>query len=180
MMTKTEIEKFLSGAYSKADYEFLFKKASIDQPFFNTIFEMASEQPDHVSWRLLWILDHATEKSNRFIFPILDQLYQSVLKTTNESFIRQAMKLILRCPVVEDFAGELLERSVVWMTDPKLKISSQVMGLEFFYRVCQIYPEMKPELLAHIENIAEWATSAGYKHRLKEIGKQLQKKAYPE
>jgi hypothetical protein len=173
-MNISEIEDFLAGAYSKADYEILFKKATDDEAFFKTIWEMASQQPDHQSWRLLWILDHATEKSNRFIFPILEQLYQRVLKTTNESFIRQSMKLILRCPVNEDYAGELLERCVGWMTDPKLKISSQCMGLEFFYRVCKLYPEMKPELLAHIESIEEWATSAGYKHQLKEIRKQLQ------
>ncbi|HPR60185.1 MAG TPA: hypothetical protein PLF35_04520 [Prolixibacteraceae bacterium] len=174
-MTKKEIDQFLTSAYSKAEYELMFEKARTDRQVFDTVWEMATERPDHQSWRLLWILDHATEKSNQFIFPILGQLYARLLKTNNESFIRQGMKLVLRCPIDEDFAGELLERCIVWMTDPKKKISSQCMGLEFFYRVCQIYPEMKSELLAYIENISEWAVSAGYKHRLKEIRKNLDK-----
>lgn len=175
-MTKNDIDQFLKSAYSKSDYEFIFNRARTDKQVFDNVWQMAYERPDNESWRLLWILDHATEKDNRFIFPILDQLYQRLLKTNNESFIRQGMKLVLRCPVKEEYAGELLERCIVWMNDPKNKISSQAMGLEFFYRVCQIYPEMTPELLAYIDNIQEWAGSPGYKHYLKKVRKKLTKK----
>lgn len=175
-MTKAEIDNFLKSAYSKAEYELMFQKARNEELIFNLIWEMVMERADNQSWRLLWILDHATEKSNRFIFPILDKLYQQLLITNNESFIREGMKLILRCPINEEYAGKLLKRCIGWMNDRKKKMSSQTMGLEFFYRICLLYPEMIPELLAHIDNISEWATSAGYLHRLKIIRNQLEKK----
>ena len=92
----------------------------------------------------------------------------------NESCIRQGMKLILRCPVREEFAGELLNRCVEWMNDPKAKISSQCLGLEFFYSTAQLYPEMAPELLAYIDDIMERSPSAGYKLRLKKIRSEFE------
>jgi len=173
-MTKEEIVQMLEAVYSKADYEFLFKRATNDPEFFNSVWDIARELPDEDSWRYLWILDHATEKNNSNLFPILDDLYKMVLKTTNESVIRQTMKLILRCPVDEEYAGELLNRCVEWMNDPKAKISSQCLGLEFFFKTCQIYPEMAPELLAYIDDIIERSPSAGYKVRLRQIRSQLQ------
>jgi len=173
-MNQDELKEFLDAAYSKADYDYLFLKATKEQDFFMTVWELAIQQPDSKAWRLLWILDHATEKRNDFIFPILDELYRRILKTKDESFIRQVMKLILRCPVNEDFAGELLEKCVEWMNDPKAKISSQCLGLEFFYKTCLLYPEMAPELIAHIDDILERTPSAGYKVRLKQIRSQFQ------
>jgi hypothetical protein len=173
MTTRNEIELMLESVYSKADYEFLFKKAETNPEFFYMVWDIASEKPDDQSWRYLWILDHATEKNNTHLFPILDGLYKIVLKTNNESVIRQTMKLILRCPICEDYAGELLDRCVKWMNDPKAKISSQCLGLEFFFKTCQLYPEMASELLAHIDDIMERTPSAGYKVRLRQIRNQL-------
>lgn len=168
-----EVEQLLNSIYSKAEYDVLFDEASKDQQFFNQLWEIIQQKPDEQAWRIMWILDHATEKKNDFILPILDEVYKRVLKTKNESVIRQSMKLILRCPVNEDYAGELLERCIEWMNDPKAKVSSQGLGLEFFFRVCQIYPEMKPELLAHIDEMMERSPSAGMKVRLREIRGQL-------
>jgi hypothetical protein len=172
-MKKEEVIKMLESVYSKSDYEFLFKKAETDPEFFNLVWDIAREMPEEQSWRYLWILDHATEKDNTNLVPFLEDLYKMVLKTDNESVIRQTMKLILRCPVNEDYAGELLDRCVKWMNDPKAKISSQCLGLEFFYQCTCLYPEMTPELLAHIDDIMERTTSAGYKVRLKQIMAQL-------
>jgi hypothetical protein len=175
-MNTKELKNFLDNAYSKQEYDYLFEKATNDQDFFMTTWALAKSLPDEKAWRVLWILDHATEKQNSFIFPILDEVYRCAVKTKNESMVRQTMKLILRCPVNEEYAGELLERCVEWMNDPKAKISSQCLGLEFFYKTCLLYPEMAPELLAYINDIIERSPSAGYKLRLKQIRSQLQSK----
>lgn len=172
-MTESELETFLANAYSRDDYEYLFGKARKDQDFFNMVWRMSCQQPFERSWRLLWILDHATEKSNTFIFPILEELYQMVLITQNESYIRQGMKLILRCPVLDDYVSPMLERCVVWMNDQKAKVSSQGMGIEFFYKVCKLYPELSSELMVYINDILERSPSAGIKVRLKKIVREF-------
>ncbi len=168
-MTNNELEAILASAYSRSDYDFLFQKAEREQDFFNTVWSLSKEKPFGRSWRLLWILDHATEKNNAFIFPILDELYRLVLETDHESYIRLAMKLILRCPLNEQYLSQLLDRSIEWMNNPKSKISNQALGLEFFYQVCLIYPEMTPELLAYIDDLFDRNPSAGYRVRLKQI-----------
>lgn len=172
--TRQGVEQILSNIYSKAEYDVLFEEAATNQRFFNLLWEIIQEKPDKEAWRIMWILDHATEKKNDFIFPILDEVYERILNTKNESVIRQSMKLILRCPVNEDYAGELLDRCIGWMNDPKAKISSQALGLEFFYQVCLLYPEMAPELLAHVDAMMERSPSAGFKIRLREIRKKLE------
>jgi hypothetical protein len=174
-MTANELEAILASAYLRSDYDFLFRKAEREQDFFNLVWSLSKEKPFDSSWRLLWILDHATEKNSDFILPILDELYELVLETENESYIRQAMKLILRCRIREHYATQLLERCIQWMTNPKAKISSQALGLEFFYQVCSLYPEMAPELLAYIEDIMDRNPSAGYRIRLLQIRQSLEK-----
>jgi hypothetical protein len=172
-MTKEEVMQLFETAYSKVEYKILFKKAETETDFFFLVWSIAREMPDEQAWRYLWILDHATEKSNSNLLPILDDLYSRILKTTHESMIRQTMKLILRCPINEDFAAELLDRCLTWMTDRRAKISSQCLGLEFFFKTCNLYPEMAPELLAYIDDILQYAPSAGYKFRLNQIRRQL-------
>jgi hypothetical protein len=172
-MNREEVIEMLEAVYSKADYDFLFKKAEADPEFFSLVWNISCELPDEEAWRYLWILDHATEKNNFYLQGILDDLYKRVIKSDNESVIRQVMKLILRCQVKEEYVGELLDRCIKWMNDPKAKISSQCLGLEFFYRTCLLYPEMSPELLAYIEDILERKPSAGYQVRLKQIRSQL-------
>jgi hypothetical protein len=168
-MNREMVDDFLASNYSKTEYELMFQRTEENQELFNLLWTMAGEQKQNRSWRLLWILDHASEKKNDFILPILDEVYQLILQTTNESYIRHGMKLILRCPVKEEYASALLDCCVKWMNNPKAKISSQVYGLEFFYKTCELYPEMAPELLAYIEDILERNPSAGYRVRLNQI-----------
>lgn len=173
--TKKEIELLLTSLYSKSDYDVMFVRASKDQELFLLMWEIINEMDEKDSWRIMWILDHATKKDNTFIFDILDELYVKVMNTNNESFLRIGMNLIMRCPINEDFAGEMLDKCVVWMHETKKKMSTQVMGLEFFYRVCLLYPEMKPELLAHMDDIsARNPASAGLRVRLRDIRKKLE------
>lgn len=172
-MTRKEIEDLLQSIYSKADYDVMFERAAASEELFHLLWEIIKEKPEKESWRMMWILDHASEKKNDFLLPIRDEIYERIMQTDNESFIRHAMKLILRCPINEDYAGELLDRCIGWMNDPKKKISSQGLGLEFFFKVVQLYPEMAPELLAHIDDILERNPSAGFWVRLKQIKSQL-------
>lgn len=173
-MTREEVLALLESVYSKADYDYLFLKAETEIDFFNLIWDISKERPYNKSWRLLWILDHATRKKNDFIIPILDDLYKLLLATDNESYIRQSMLLILRCPLNEDYITELLERSIAWMNDPKGKVSTQALGLEFFYQVCKLYPEMSPELISNIDDLLDRKPSAGMKIRLKKIKQDLE------
>lgn len=173
---KEKIHQLLKDLYFKEDYEFLTEQAKANQDIFNFIYDFQKSIPEKDRWRVLWILDHASEEHFELIVPILDDLYAVALKTTNESIIRQTMKLILRQSVNEKYAGELLERCVEWMLNPKAKISSQVLGLEFFFQVTKIYPELSTELLTYIDQILEETPSAGYKNRLLKIRKQLLKK----
>jgi hypothetical protein len=175
-MTDSDLDVLLESAYLRGDYEYLFRKAENEQDFFNLIWRLSCERPFEKSWRLLWVLDHATEKRNEFIFPILDELYRMVLKTQNESYIRQGMKLLLRCPIKEEFASDLLEKCIEWMNNPKAKISSQVYGLEFFFRMCLVYPEMSPELIAYIDDMIEREPSAGFRVRLRKAKEALENK----
>lgn len=174
-ITRKEIEDLLASVYSKADYDVMFERASNDQALFLMLWEIIKDMPAKDSWRVLWILDHATKKDNRFIFLILEELYQRVMNESHEGFLRIGLSLILRCPINEDYAGEMLDKCVQWMNDPKRKIATQAMALEFFYQVCLIYPEMSPELLAYMDEMSEREPSAGLRVRIREIRKNLDK-----
>ena len=173
LTTTEKINQQLKDLYFKQDYEYLTQQARMNQEVFNHIYHYHKTLPEKDQWRLLWILDHASEDQFELITPVLEDLYSVALKTQNESNIRQSMKLILRQPILEEYAGELLERCIEWMLNPKAKISSQVLGLEFFYQVTLIYPELSVELNTYIEQVLEESPSMGYKNRLQKIRKKL-------
>ncbi|MDA3817763.1 MAG: hypothetical protein PF486_10330 [Prolixibacteraceae bacterium] len=172
-MSPQDIDDFLENAYLKAEYELMFQKAEHDRDLFMTLWKHVRQNPKGKTWRLLWILEHATEKDNTFITPILDELYDLVLQTENDSYLRIGLKMIMRCPINEDYAGALLDKCIEWINNSKMKVGTRAMGLEFFFRICMLYPEMAPELLAIIDEHMERSPSAGLKSRMQQIRKQL-------
>ena len=172
-MKTYDIEKFLDEAYFKAEYELMFQKTTNNRELFLALWNIVKEKPKGKTWRLLWIMEHATEKDNTLIFEILNDLHELVLKRDNDSYRRIGLKMILRCPLQEELTGPLLDKCIEWINNPKVKVGTRALAFEYFSRTCQLYPEMAPELLAIIDEQMERTPSAGLKSRMQQIRKQL-------
>lgn len=172
-ITDEKLLQLIKDARFKGDFEWIFKKAREENKFFMQVWNLAIRKTEVPAWRLLWIMDHATEKSNDFLQPILNDLYKYVLESDDESNIRLGTKLILRCQLVDEYIPPMLEKSIEMMTAPKSQVSNQVQSLEFFLQVCRIYPDMSTELIAYIEEALSHKPSTGYKYRLLKAKKEL-------
>jgi hypothetical protein len=173
-MIDTGIQLVIESNYQRNEFELLIQKATADQAFCMALWDIAKQHKGQKIWRYLWMIDRATERNPQWIEPIVDDVYQLLLFTKNESVIRHTMKLVLRCPLNEEHITTLLDKSIAWMNNPAAKISSQVLGLEYFRRVCKLYPEMCPELLSLVEHILERGEiSSGYKNRLRKVWAEL-------
>lgn len=167
------IQTIIEEGVSKRTLNYLVAETKKDQKLFNWLWKFGKDESYKQNWRCLWIIDNVTEKDNAPLKPILDEIYQLLIFTENESLVRFALKFILRFDLIEEYIPTLLDKSTAWMCNPKAKISSQVLGLEYFRRVCILYPEMKPELHATIEDQLERSPSAGYKNRLLRVKKEF-------
>jgi hypothetical protein len=172
-MKAQDIDKFLDEAYFKAEYELMFQKTAGNRELFLTLWNIIKENPKGKTWRLLWIMEHATEKDNSLIFEILDELHDLVLNTNNDSYRRIGLKMTLRCPLQEGHIGLMLDKCIEWINNPKVKVGTRALAFEYFSRTCQRYPEMAPEMIAIIDEQMERSPSAGLKSRMKQIKKQL-------
>lgn len=172
-MNAKDIETFLEETYFKAEYELMFQKTTGNRELFLSLWNFVKENPKGKTWRLLWIMEHATEKDNSLIFEILDELHELALKTNNDSYRRIGLKMILRCPLHEEYAGLMLDKCIEWINNPKVKVGTRALAFEYFSRTCQQYPEMAPEMLAIIDEQMERSPSAGLKSRMMQIRKQL-------
>jgi len=173
-MISSDIQTVIESNYLRNEFELLIQKATADRAFCMALWDVAKQHKGQKIWRYLWMIDRATERNPQWIEPIVEEVYQLLLHTKNESVIRHTMKLILRCKLKEEHMTELLDKCIVWMNNPAAKISSQVLGLEYFWRVCKLYPEMNQELLSLVEHILERGEiSAGYKNRLRKIHERL-------
>lgn len=172
-MTVSEFQSIIEQRFSKQILNYLVQETAKNPELFRRVWELGKDKNFKQSWRCLWIIDCLTEKNQTYIVPILDEIYQLLLTTNNESTIRFTMKFILRCDLKEEHIPILLDKSIAWMNNPKSKVSSQVLGLEYFRRVCLLYPEMKQELRVIIEDQLERSPSAGYKNRLIRVWKEF-------
>jgi hypothetical protein len=71
-----------------------------------------------------------------------------------------------------EYAGLMLDKCIEWIINPKVKVGTRALAFEYFYRTCQLYPEMAPEMLAIIDEQMERSPSAGLKSRMKQIRKK--------
>ncbi len=161
------------GATSSSVSEALGKEALKNEETFFLLKEIVEERTQPQAWKAAWALDKATEERPEKIDLILPWIYDFLLIEAHDSSVRHLMKLLLRRPLIEDKAGLLLDKAIVWVNNDKASVSKRVYGIELMYRVCLLYPDFKYELRSIIDDNLEKGGQAGFLNRLGKLRDKL-------
>lgn len=172
-MTKQELKEQLKIIRSKEETEAWANDVSNNETLFLKLWEIVKEEAHPSAWRAFWVMDKTTTKDHALIMTILEELYELMMNTANEAYIRHGMKMIFRCPIDEDLALPLLDQSLLWLNNQHAKMSTRGCSLLLFFEIYKIYPDLKPELVGILEDQREKQPSPGVLSIIKRIEKAL-------
>ena len=172
-MDRKELEQILRDIYSKEGIYELADRASKDQAIFLHLWEITKEMPFHKAWRASWVMDHATDKDVRFLYDIIDEVYELFPGLNNESLIRHFLKFLLKCPINVDLGLPVLDKCLEILNNPKAKVAGRGWSLQYFFEFTKVYPDMKYELLGVIDDLHDKEPSAGMKVFMRRIADEV-------
>lgn len=141
---------------------------------FDELFPYIYSSNQRLAWRTGWILCHLQEKAPHFFDNKLEEIVKH-LHITPYHGVRRSLLIIIFNSKYEEFSVEFINQCFEWMLSPKQDPAIQVYCMYCLHKVCMIYPDFKPELIACLENIEPFDYSKGFNAaRIKTLAK-LQK-----
>lgn len=128
------------------------------------------------AWRAAWALAHLNEQAPGMLVGLSHDVQQLFLSTSSYSIKRELLKVLRSQPLPDgDVGGELLDVCFTLSQSGVAPVGLRMYALDMVYRFCVVYPELKPELVAVLEDIVAEPPSVGIKGWAKRLLQQLAK-----
>jgi hypothetical protein len=147
-----------------------------DNPvYFKKLMDLAFSGKNKVSMRASRAAIFCVEKHPHLIVPYLNKIIK--LLPDDESVRKNFMKILAETPLdfTEDQLGILVDSCFEMLLNDKFSIANKVYSMELLYKISEIEPGLKIELISAIEEQIPKGSSG-----IKAIGKGLLKKLYRE
>ncbi len=143
---------------------------------FGELFHIFSGNTEPASRRAAWALDIVSEKNPALILPYLDQIVELLPLFRHDGLKRHSLRMLSRSPLPsESHLGNLINLCFTMLISPGEAVCAKVFSMEILYRISQIEPDLKKELVDSIEWRLNEGTP-GFKNR----GQKIVKKIYSE
>ena len=140
---------------SKELADLMVKKIGNSQELLDEIMELVYRDEYPVSMRAGWVAFMVIEKHPELGKNHLKTLIRVLPKTKVDGVKRSALKILVATPyqLDEDSLGELADTAFSLAEDPKQAIAVRAFSLDILLKILNVYPEIKPELIAVMESI---------------------------
>jgi len=144
---------------------------------FKNVLDLALEDNGVFAMRAARALNLAAVKRPELVRPYLNDIAKKLPTFKTGGVKRCLLKTISErsFDYSDDTMGLLVNTCFDWVNDPSEEVAIKVYALEVLYRISQFYPDIKPELIASIENLMPEASSG-----IRVRGKMYLKKLYKE
>ena len=154
---------------------FLISEISSSAELLEMLTDIALHSEHPKSWRAAWLLDKIHDNNKEAILPYINLFIEKLKSERNEGKKRHLLKLVSINRIPEDQQGFLLEFCIRIFSSQKEAIAVRVHAMQVLYEISNAEPELKPEILAIIEQVLAENTSAGLKSRGSKIECRLRK-----
>ncbi len=141
---------------------------------FEIIYNLIFDTEVMIAWRAAWACQKISEKKPKwFTDKHFDELAKLTISTAHGGLLRGCLstlyKLSLPKQIPVDFINACFER----MVSPKSPIAVQALSMKMLFSISEKEPDIKPELIAYLENIDFEFYSPGFNSTRKNIIKKL-------
>jgi hypothetical protein len=114
--------------------------------------------------RAAWALGVLGRKFPDCIGPYHEQLVDKLSHSTHDAQVRNILRIYADIAIPETIEGELYEKCFSFLADTKNPIAIRCFSMTVMERVADKYPDLRPELVAEIEEHLPYGSS-GFKNR---------------
>lgn len=141
---------------------------------FDIIYNLIFDAEVKVAWRAAWACQKISEKQPKwFTDKHFDELAKLTISTTHGGLQRGCLSTLNNLDLPEQIPVDFLNACFEWMVSPKSPIAVQALSMKMLYSICEKEPDLKPELIAYLENIDFECYSPGFNSTRRNIIKKL-------
>jgi len=141
---------------------------------FKTLLQLALHEKDPVAWRACWVLDGSDELKPGLARRHISKIVKALPALESKGTLRSLLRLLSRYEIPEEEQGLLIDLCFSYMISELYPVAVKVHAMQIIYRHVLLYPELKDELVAVIEDQID-NNSVGFLSRGRRLIKQMEK-----
>lgn len=142
------------GAYSEGEALAIYKAIKTDNDFIGFARAFVHDDDYRVARNALWGLTKATDQELEQLQPMLQELIDLAMATSNSSVRRLSLNVAYRLRMTEDdLRTDFLDFCLEHMADVNEYPGIQSLCMKFAYRISAFYPELMGELIRTVEGM---------------------------
>ncbi len=166
-----DLEKLLDPFPVKEEAILVAQSIAKNPKYVKELWEICISDKKH-SWRATWLMDKVYDIAPDLIRLYLPQMIELVPSLSNESKLRQYLKLISLEPLPSNISGDFINYCFDALISGTSAIAIKVYAMQILYNFSLQEPDLQNELALIIEGGLENG-SAGYCSRAKRILKAI-------
>jgi hypothetical protein len=123
--------------------------------------------------RASWIMNLVFEKHPQLVTPYLDQLLPKMHeKGQHVALKRHIIRILQDMDIPEKHHGAVMNACFDFLADPAETVAVRCFSMSVLDNLSRVYPEIRQELVAILEDQLEQEATAGFRSRAKKILKR--------
>ncbi|MEM9023139.1 MAG: hypothetical protein AAGB22_05330 [Bacteroidota bacterium] len=163
--------------HSRAQFNLIAQVIGTDEDSLKALWTLIEHGASPLPQRASGALETVLDQQPWMAIPYLEPMVRLLPEASHNALKRNFMKILARSPLErlpESAQTALLECSFGWVQDPREPIAARVFAMEVAYRLTELYPDLKQELMVILHE-GQHQGSAGFCARSKRILKKLRK-----
>ena len=167
------MRELLSKKASKANSYQVVAMVGEDYELYKELIELIVENVSPTSEKAAWAMNHCYEEGLGFFGDYFAEMTQVFADTSySDSIKRNIVRVFQFTTIPEQFQASIIDSCFALVSNKKTAIAVKAFSLGVLEKMAKLYPELKNELKAVIEDLLPKASS-GLKNRGQHILKRL-------
>lgn len=169
-----DFRSLLADTPSGIEKDLLIGEVIKSESHFTALLQLALCEKDPLAWRASWVLDGSDERKHGLARKHIPQIVQALPQLESKGSLRSLLRMLTRYNIPEDEQGLLIDLCFTYLVSEQFPVAVKAHAMLIIYNHVLLYPELKNELIAVIED-QEDNNSVGFKSRGRNLIKQMEK-----
>jgi len=169
-----DFRSLLADIPSGAGKELLIGEVLKSESHFTTLLQLALYEKDPLAWRACWVLDGSDERKPGLAGKHIPEIVKALPALESKGSLRSLLRMLSRYDIPEEEQGLLIDLCFSYLVSEQFPVAVKAHAMMIIYQHVLLYPELKNELIAIIED-QEDNNTVGFKSRGRRLIKQMEK-----